>query len=74
VYLKEGILYLIKDFDYLSKNSIASNVVSFKISDGNLYYETVTLTGIKTLWIITDIKNLKPIEIIQGYNSYGTDH
>jgi hypothetical protein len=44
VYQKEGTLYLIKDFDYLSKNSIASNVISFKISNGDLYYETATLT------------------------------
>ena len=73
VYLKEGTLYLIKDFDYLSKNSIASNVVSFKISNGSLYYETATTTGIRTLWIITDFKNLKSIEIVQGYNSYGID-
>ncbi len=73
VYLKDGTLYLIKDFDYLSKNSISSNVIDFKIENGILYYETVTLTGIKTLWMITDFKNLKPIEIIQGYNSYSTD-
>ncbi len=73
VYLKEGNLVLIKDFDYLSKVTIAANVASFKIDKGDLYYETVTLTGIKTLWLMTDFKNLKPIEIIQGYNSYGID-
>lgn len=73
VYLKEGSLFLIKDFDYLSKISIASNVVSFKIDNGNLYYETTTVPAIKTLWLMTDFKNLKPIEIIQGYNTYGID-
>jgi hypothetical protein len=73
VYLKEGGLIIVKDFDYLAKNAIASNVVSFKIDNGNLYYETMTQSGIKTLWLITDFKNLKPIEIVQGYNTYGID-
>ncbi len=72
VYLKDGTLILIKDFDYLGKNSIANHVVSYKINNGTLYYETF-VNNVKTLWMITDIKNLKPIEIIQGYNSYGID-
>lgn len=72
VYLKEGTLFLIKDFDYLGKNSIVNHVVSYKINNGALYYETL-VNNVKTLWVITDIKNLKPIEIIQGYNSYGID-
>lgn len=73
VYLKEGNLFLIKDFDYLSKNTIAGNVVNFKIDKGNLYYETQTLAGVKTLWLMTDFKNLRPIEVVQGYNTYGID-
>lgn len=74
VYLKEGTLVLIKDFEYFGKNTIASNVISFKIDKGNLYYETQTLSGVKTLWLISDFKNLRPIEVVNGYNTYGIDH
>jgi hypothetical protein len=73
VYLKEGTLILIKDFDSLNKNTISRDVISFKINNGNLYYETMTVGIGKTLWIISDFKNLRPIEIVKSYNSYGID-
>lgn len=70
---KDRKLFLIKEFDSLTKNLIAEKVSGLRIKDGRLFYETVSDAGIKTLWSIPDLQNLRPTDLLQGYLSHSLD-
>ncbi len=73
VWMKGKKLFVITDFEEMTKIVISEEATGFWLKEGVLFY-TIIRGKSQVLNVVHDPKTLSRIEVVSGYNDYGLDN